>query len=118
VDVSKRSNSLFIYPTTRKPPIAVGAVLSFKTIRKFQIMQLQVYRSFSDRTALQDIQAFRLAVKSPYAEYEPEEVTLARNEVKNWASTTAHLNYCGVVPLVPSSIYYAFQLAGYLQGVK
>ena len=92
--------------------------MSFKTIRKFQIMQLQVYRSFSDRTALQDIQAFRLAVKSPYAEYEPEEVTLARNEVKNWASTTAHFNECGIVPVVPSCIFYAFQVGGYLQGVK
>ena len=81
-------------------------------------MQLKAYRSNSERSELNRIQAFRIAVTSPFADYEPEEVTQARNEVQTWVSTTAHLNECGVVPRVPSYIYYAFQVGGYLQGVK
>ena len=81
-------------------------------------MQLKAYRSNTGRTALDDIQAFRIAVKTTFTDYEPEEVTQARNEVLSWASTTAHLNDCGIVPQVPHCIYYDFQVGGLLQGVK
>lgn len=92
--------------------------MQFKTTREFQTMQLKAYRSNTGRTELDDIQAFRIAVTSPFADYEPEEVTKARKEVLSWASTTAHFNECGIVPEVPSCIFYAFQVGGYLQGVK
>ena len=81
-------------------------------------MQLKAYRSLTERTELNNIQAFRIAVKTPFTDYEPEEVTQARKEVLSWASTTAHFNECGIVPEVPSCIFYAFQVGGYLQGVK
>ena len=81
-------------------------------------MQLKAYRSNSGRTDLNNIQAFRIAVKTTFADYEPKEVTQARKEVSSWASTTAHLNECGIVPEVPPCIFYAFQVGGYLQGVK
>ena len=81
-------------------------------------MQQKAYRSNTGRTELDDIQAFRIAVTSPFADYEPKEVTQARQEVSSWASTTAHFNECGIVPVVPSCIFYAFQVGGYLQGVK
>jgi hypothetical protein len=81
-------------------------------------MQLKAYRSSSERSELDRIQAFKIAVNSTFVDYEPEEVTQARKEVLTWASTTAHLNECGIIPQVPPRIYYAFQVAGYLQGVK
>jgi hypothetical protein len=96
----------------------VGAVLQFKTTREFQTMQLKAYRSSSERSELSKIQAFRIAVTSTFQDYEPEEVTQARKEVQTWISTTAHLNQCGIVPEVPPCIFYAFQVGGYLQGVK